>query len=458
MLTGVSGLRVLLTNCWLENRAGTELYVRDVALGLLRAGHQPMVWSPLLGEVAAEISAAGVPVMAELRRGLPEPDVLHCQHGDETLAALSRFPDRPGLYVQHDAQAWQDTPPLHARLRRYLAVDELCLQRLLASGVDPARTAVVPNSVDLDRFCVRDPLPARPRRALVFGNTAREETFLPSVRAACERMGIELDVAGLGSGKSSHRPEQLLRDYDLVFAKARAALEAVAVGCAVVVLDVIGIAGMVTEENLPEWRRWNLGRGLLTAAHDVNRLVLEIERYDPADASRCATYVRDNCGLDAMIATLLAEYDGVAKDWDVNGSADPRAELIEVSERLALIGPLRLKSDRLVEVEKDWAPLVTEVPTLRAAAAAAELRIEQAKAQTTAALSDVGDLAEALRSAVADRDAAGAERDHLSQVLADVGNSTTYRLRAALLRSPAGPMLRRIARWLADRVGAGVGR
>ena len=63
------------------------------------------------------------------------PDVLHCHHTDQTRALLSRFPDRPGVYVQHDAEARIDVPPDHPRLLRYLAVDMVCRERLLARGI-----------------------------------------------------------------------------------------------------------------------------------------------------------------------------------------------------------------------------------------------------------------------------------------------------------------------------------
>ena len=50
-----NGLTVLLTNIWLANRGGSEIVVRDFATGLLRRGHRPIVYSPELGEIAAEI-------------------------------------------------------------------------------------------------------------------------------------------------------------------------------------------------------------------------------------------------------------------------------------------------------------------------------------------------------------------------------------------------------------------
>ena len=92
------------------------------------------------------------------------------------------------------------------------------------------RVALLPNFVDTARFLPRAPLPQRPRRALLFSNYANEESHLPAVRAACVAAGLELDVAGAGVGNVIDEPERVLGSYDIVFAKAKAAIEAMAVG------------------------------------------------------------------------------------------------------------------------------------------------------------------------------------------------------------------------------------
>jgi glycosyltransferase involved in cell wall biosynthesis len=340
MLAAVPVRRILITNCWLSTRAGTEQYVRDLSLALLARGYELAVFSPLLGEVADEIRAAGVVVTDDLSTLDDEPDVLHCHHQHEAVAALSRFPDRPGLFVKHGAEAWQEEAPLHPRLRRYVAVDQPCLDRILAAGVPVERTTIVANGVDTVRFLPRDPLPPRPRRALVLSNYASEENYLPAVRAACARMGIELDVVGAAAGTPASRPEELLPGYDLVFGKARAAIEAMAVGCAVVVTDAHGLAGLATHADLPEWRPRNFGWTLMTIPHDVDAICAAIDRYDPNDAARCRDYVRSHWSLDVMVDALVAEYEAVYAGWNP-ADADPRAELAALAGPLSRLGPLR---------------------------------------------------------------------------------------------------------------------
>ena len=63
-----NNLTVLLTNVRLEDRTGTELYVRDLAFGLLAKGHRPVVYSPRLGKLAQEIRAETIPVVDDLNQ------------------------------------------------------------------------------------------------------------------------------------------------------------------------------------------------------------------------------------------------------------------------------------------------------------------------------------------------------------------------------------------------------
>jgi len=52
-----------ITNYRLASRTGTELYVRDLAFGLLKRGHTPIVYSTELGAVGKEIREATIPVV-----------------------------------------------------------------------------------------------------------------------------------------------------------------------------------------------------------------------------------------------------------------------------------------------------------------------------------------------------------------------------------------------------------
>jgi len=328
-------LRVLFTNVTLASRTGTELWIKEAALGLLRRGHAPMVYTPDPGAVAEEIRAATVPVVDHPARLGVRPDLIHGHHHQPTMAALLQFPGVPALFVAHDWTSWNDAPPLFPRIQRYVAVDWTNRDRLIAENPIPEeRVRVLLNWVDLERFRPRGPLPKRPRRALVFSNYASEITYLPTVREACRRAGLALDVMGKAAGRLQVKPEEVLRAYDLVFAKGRAALEALAVGAAVVLCDASGMGPLVTSGSLDELRRLNLGARALRDPVTAEGLLREIGRYDAIDAAEVSRRVRETAGLESALDLLLAIYAEVLAESERLDPPDPEAEARAVAAYL----------------------------------------------------------------------------------------------------------------------------
>jgi hypothetical protein len=332
-------VRVLITNKSLALRGGTQLYVRDLALGLLARGHTPIVYSLELGEAARDLHAATVPVVDDLSALGAPPDVVHGHGSLETMAALLRFPSVPGVFVCHGWWSWYAAPPVFPRLLRYVAVDETCRDRLLLrSGIPEARIRVLLNAVDLARFRPRPRLPERPRRALVFSNNASELTHLDVVRRACQQAGLTLDTVGFASGNPSGAPEAILGQYDIVFAKARSALESLAVGPAVILCDAMGMGGMVTAAELDRLRRLNFGARALGEPLTVSGLVREIQRYDARDAAEVSRRVRQLAGATLLIDDLIALYHEVLDEHAGSPLRDPEAEVQAASEYLQWLG------------------------------------------------------------------------------------------------------------------------
>jgi glycosyltransferase involved in cell wall biosynthesis len=318
----LSALRVLIVNDALDRRAGTEVYVRDLALGLLERGHKPIAFSTVLGDVARELQAATVPVIKDLNLLAARPDIIHGHHHVETMMALLHFPQTPAVHFCHGWASWLDEPPHFPRILRYVAVDHTCRDRLvLQSGIPEERVRVLLNFVDLNRFKPRGLLPPRPRRALLFSNYASGETHLNVVREACARAGLEFDVIGSGAGRPCAEPEKILGDYDIVFAKARAALEAMAVGAAVVLCDSTGMGPMVTAAEFERLRALNFGVRALKHPLDAERLAREIERYDPTDAAEVSRRIRAEAGRDAALDELVELYEEVIAEYGASGRA-----------------------------------------------------------------------------------------------------------------------------------------
>ncbi len=310
----MSGLTVLLTNHTLGDRGGSDLYVRDVAMSLLARGHRPVVYSPVLGTVAEDLRVATVPVTSDLDSLAECPDIIHGQHHLETMTALLHFAGVPGIFYCHGWLPPEEAPPRFPRILQYVAVDDVCRDRLVCEhGLPPGVVQVLLNFVDTARFLPRAPLPPRPAAAALFCN--EDGPHVAVVREACARLGLSLDLIGRAFGSASASPESLLGRYELVFAKARSALEALAVGAAVVLVAPFGLGPMVTAADFDRLRRLNFGIRTLRLPLTPATLVAEIARYDPADAAEVSRRVRSTAGREEAVDALLALYRGVLDQW-----------------------------------------------------------------------------------------------------------------------------------------------
>jgi hypothetical protein len=305
----VRRLRVLITNNGLVDRAGSELYVRDVALGLLAHGHHPVAYSTRLGPVADELRRATVPVIDDLDALGIAPDIIHGQHHLETMTAVLRFPEVPAVSFCHGWLPWEEMPAIFPSVQRYVAVDLTCRDRLLLEhGISIERIDVLYNFVDLDRFKLGPTLPDRPRRALVLSNAAYPDSHVVAVREACDRRGIHLDVVGQAT-QVVDRPEAILGDYDLVFAKARSAMEAMATGCAVILCDRVGGGPLVRRANFATLRELNFGIRALRDPITADHLGHQIDCYAPAEAAAVRDLLRSQASRTEALKALLEIYD-----------------------------------------------------------------------------------------------------------------------------------------------------
>ncbi len=328
-------MNILITNIWLSNYAGTEVYVRDLAIALHRRGIHVEVYSPLLGSVAEDIRGAGIHIVDNANDLVRTPDLIHAQHFGPAMDVMLRFPDSPAVYFLHDRTYHGDTPPRYSQVIHHVAVDYNCLERLLIdTGIDEAETSVLYNWVDTSRFPLRKAFSERPRRALVFSNYARPDNYYKVVREACEQAGIALDGAGAGLGSQVQQPEQILGDYDIIFAKAKAAMEAMACGAFLITCDFRGLGGAVTTENFDYYRKYNFGMKTLTHPHEVELIVREIEKYDADTAEAVAHRIREDASFDKYLVEVLQLYHRVIKKYQKEGFRHERDNVKTLKDHL----------------------------------------------------------------------------------------------------------------------------
>jgi glycosyltransferase involved in cell wall biosynthesis len=325
-------VRILITNLYLRGRTGSEIATAELALGLARRGHVVAVFAPLIGRTAEDLRRQGVIAVDSLSEVPWTPEIIHGHHNIVAAAALIRFSQTPALFVSHSPIYWIEGPLPLSRISRVFAVSEACRERLIAAGGPGSKDiALLLNAVDLDRFELRPPLPKVPRRALVLTKNAKH---LPDVRAAAAAANLSLDELGPGVGNVVDDLHTRLCNYDIVFATGRMALEALACGCAVIIADSRGLAGLVRSDVVDQWRQHNLGQRLLDRAVSVAGLLSEIKRYDAADARAVSLRIRDAASLSAYLESVEAIYRSILSGHAVQDRDTDLSELAAFYERV----------------------------------------------------------------------------------------------------------------------------
>ncbi len=325
----MSSLVVLIVNRSMHATSGTELYVRDLAIGLMRQNHRPVVFTPEPGSISDQLAAAGISVVSNVDDLKVRPDIVHCHHAWTTLAVLACFPEVPAIFVGHDASAWTDAPPRLSQIRRYLAVDYALFERFTRRHLIPERIVlVVPNAIDFSRIPQRQSLPEKPKRALLISNYSGPNER-SEIQAACDARKIELKAVGRRFGNMTSRPEELYPQFDLVFAKGRSVLEAAASGAAAVYCDTLGCGPMLAGHVL------NLGNGILAGRHLMaeplgrEALIDRIDSYDANEAAIVSARVRAEYDANHIVGKLVKIYrDVIAEHQQIRMSGNP-----EVSTR-----------------------------------------------------------------------------------------------------------------------------
>jgi hypothetical protein len=302
-------MRILLTNNALDITAGTELYAMEIATELKARGHEPACFTLWSGRLAKRLEAAGVPVSDDLR-ALPKPDVVHGQHFIETTMAAMTYRTVPVVSFCHGPERWEESACRLPNVVQWIAVDEACRRRLIEEeGIEPEKVLTLPNHFDDRRFQPRDPLPERPRKALIVSNDLTEEhPATRAARAACRARGMSVETVGAHFGGQCDSLETMLPHFDLVFAKARCAIEAMGVGCAVVQLAHFGAGHLVTSARYDTLRALNFGYRSMTEPLTEEHIGAQIDDYNATDASRVSGRIRTEATLSRNVDTLLSVY------------------------------------------------------------------------------------------------------------------------------------------------------
>lgn len=303
-------MKILITNIRLALRTGTEIVVRDLARRLSERQHEVAIYAPTIGPLAEELKDLRICVVDDLLKLRFTPDIIHGHHAPNTGEAIIAFPNTPAIWICHSASAWFDAPPRFSQILRIFAVDEACKARLVKSdGVSADDIEILHNAVDLRRIRPRPfPLPSKPLRALSLVKHSGPEVIIAE---ACRRTGVQFEAYGHGVGKPIDNVEQRCAEADIVFTTARTALEAMASGAAVVLMDGRGFGGLVTTHNYDLGRSFNFGVGMLVQQPTLTALTDAVGAYSAEDAESVSRRVRQDADLDRTILQLEDIYASV---------------------------------------------------------------------------------------------------------------------------------------------------
>jgi glycosyl transferase family 4 len=307
-------MHILITNIVLDARTGTEIVTRDLALGLRARGHKIEVFTDRTGGVSDEIVAAGIPLHTDPAR-LRRPDVVHVNHFDHARPVFERFPDVPAMAVCHDPVNLNAVSMQHSSVRRWCAVSENCRKRVCReTGLPREAVTLLPNYVDLS-------LAGAPVESLGPGRRwlyAAEKRDPKPLRRRIQALGL---LCGRRVDQVAHfsKPQRIVenypalaRNYELVFASDRCALEAAATGVPVVVCDPRGIAGLLTPDTWRKWSDHNLGELCFKRPVSLWALATELMKADREQAETVARLIRQERLLDAGLDRLEAIYADIA--------------------------------------------------------------------------------------------------------------------------------------------------
>jgi len=241
--------KVALANRSLRRRAGTELWVSDVARYLTRCGAEVIAYSPDLGPVSSELAKSGIRVsssVAEVRAFSPGVCLLH--HFEDTRSLASHLTGTPTkiLNISHGALPRAELP-MPDGAARYCATSVTAKTVVwLLTDAEWNSIPILPNFFDEVRFRhVR--ASADGRKALLYSSRTSEKQ-IDALRDALTQSAYVLTTAGQ-KRTLVDRPEELLPAHDLVFAVGRSAIEALASGCAVILWDQGVVGPLITPQN-----------------------------------------------------------------------------------------------------------------------------------------------------------------------------------------------------------------
>ncbi len=333
-------MRVLITNNRLDFRGGAESFVGDLARGLQARGHQVMAYSSDPGQLPRMLESDGIPVTTDPARLDFRPDIIHGQHHMDVMTALASLPGVPAVYHCHGA-VWREVAPKHPRILRYLAMSGTLKKRMMIeANIAGADIDILLNSVDLAKFTMVREIPIRPARVLFYnGHHHSHSSTVEAARQAADKLGMEFQTIGFHFGRMTAHPERTLPDYDIVMASGRSAIDAMACGCAVIVIGRNTAAELVRPQNFQRWREVNFSAAANLPPPSPEAIATQLALFDADEVAEVAQRLRQEADANLMIDQMIATYTMVIGEHQQQAE-DPAAEMAAMATYLRKLVPV----------------------------------------------------------------------------------------------------------------------
>jgi hypothetical protein len=321
-------VRFVLGNRLMVEVGGTEVHLVTLADHLRRLGHEAVMYSPELGPYADYARGRGLDVKSKLPELPAECDIVLSQ---DTLVAYdlaARYPRALHAFrICGDVFDFQ-LPPQQEGVAdlvvvlgdRYTRLAEGCAART------PLVRLRIPVDVDL-----RTPVGGirnRPQRAVMLGNYGYRFDW---VRSVWGEHGVEVERVGSANGsRPSYDVAAALAGVDVVVAKGRAVLEAMACGRAVYVYDVFGGDGWVTPNAYPALEADHFAGLATDRVIGPAELARDLAEYDPGMGIANRDLVVQHHNARDHVLELLAALKAHAPAPERPSSLDELARLAKL--------------------------------------------------------------------------------------------------------------------------------
>lgn len=301
-------MKILICTHHLKDKAGSELFTKNLSIELKKRGYEVYVFSPTLGEVSEEIKSFSIRVVDNLLELKNKNfDIIHSQHNATTILARSVFPNTPIIFMSHGVLPELEQPPsVELGICKYIAVSEEVQNNLVKKGILKDKIEIVRNFVDTERFKIINQPNEVLKNILVLSNHYSGE-IKEKLEKVSEELGLNIVHVGLPEN-SVNNVEDYINQADLVITLGRGALESMSCGRNVLVYDIHGADGMVDENNFFEIRKNNFSGRKYSLGYSVEDLKKELSTYNKKNGLNLRKLILKENSIDVVLSKLEKIY------------------------------------------------------------------------------------------------------------------------------------------------------